>query len=410
MDALSADSLSDLHLEACVTAIRGYCRLEGITQEHLAACIGITPVELSYILRSRRAPGWKFERGVERAALPAELKEALLTSLWAARHYRGLEAAELRYRAGQQPLAELAAEMERQYTLVGGGPLEEERARRIHRRLYRSCQALTRSPERAGEDPYAFVRLCAMQAEIGCILDELYGSLGAALLAERIAAALPGRDSGSRVREMYAPQVHVARIKGVTCYNLRLYRLAYEQCLRAEASPEARERPDTWLPHTVRDKLKALAHLPRFSIQEAERMAGEGYAACASATWDAAGAEMFSFLIDLSLVSCHVSYGGHANLARARRIMEGRLAAIRGGRLGMLTPLHQVLFYVTLAEVEQAPGGAAGPEGEAAGEGALRAALSIASQAGLANQLQKIRRRYGALALALAEQEGIALA
>ncbi len=402
MDPLSADSLSDLYLEACHTAIRGYCRVERTTQEALAGRLGITPVELSYILHGRRMPGWKFERGVERAALPAEVKDALLASLWAARHYRELEADELRYRAGQQPLGELAAELERLYVLTGEGGLEEGRARRVHRRLHRSCQALTRDPQRAREDPYAFVRICAMQAEVGCTLNELYDSLAAALLAERIAVALPGLDDASRVREMYAPSTNVFRVKGVTCYNLRLYREAYGQCLLAEATPEARERPDTWLPHIVRDKLKAVSHLPRFTLREAEGIAALGYGACDSPSWDAPHAEMLSLLIDLSLISCYVAHGGAAGRARARRILEGHLGRMQRGELQLLTPLHRAMLYVTLAEVEQAPVESAGAE-------ALRMALRIAGRAGLTNQLHKIRRRYGAAALTLAAEEGVAL-
>ena len=407
-DPLPPESLSDLHLATCVAAIKGFCRMEGITQAYFARCIGITPVHLSYVLRGHRDPGSKFEEGIARSArLPAGLRESLLDHLWAARRYRAGEAEEWRYQAANRPLSELVAALEAGYTRVGFGQIEPERARQIYQRVYRECEALSSRVAYAREDPQAYVRLCVVQAEIGCVLDRVHDALAAALLAERVASTLETPDIRSQVRELYAPQTNASRVKALAYYNLRLYREAYEECLRTEQSPAVRARPDIWLPHVARDRLKALSHLGRFRIGEAEACAARGWDACASPVWDGDIAQMLSLLIDLSLVRCYASYGGRGNLLKARHMMQGHLDEIRRNRAGAITPLHRVMFYKTLAEVEEAADAAGLGQRDGVIVEAVRSALRIASQAGLANQWQKLRRRYRAEAAELAEEEGI---
>jgi transcriptional regulator with XRE-family HTH domain len=405
---LPPDSLSDLYMEACVAAIRGFCRLEGITQAYLAECIGITPVHLSYVLRGHRLPGTKFERGIARSTrLPAALRENLLDNLWAARRHAAQEAGERRYRAANRPLAELAAALEAEYTVLGFGQIEAERARRVYQRLYRECAALTSRLAYAGEDAQAYVRLCVVQAETGCVLDRVYESLTLALLVERVASTLTGPDTRSQVRELYAPQTNACRVKGLAYYHLHLYEEAYEECLRMEQTQAVRDRPDIWWPHVARDKLKAVSHRSRFSIREAEACAGRAWDACASQVWEGDVAQMLALLVDLSLARCYVSYGGRSSLLKARRMMAAYRGRVERGCAGAITPLHEVLFYRTLVEVEDAAAAAGLGRLDGAAEGALRSALRIASQAGLANQLAKLRLRYPAAGADPAEREGI---
>jgi len=224
-----------------------------------------------------------------------------------------------------------------------------------------------------------------------------------------VAANFTGPDHRSQVRELRAPQTNAIRAKAIVLYNLHLHSQAYVQCLRAEETASVKDSPEIWLPHIVRDKLKALAHRSRFSIREAEECARLGWDACASQAWDANVAEMLSLLIDLSLVGCYLSYGGHSCLARASSMMEQHLDRVRANRAGAITPLHKVMFYKTLAELECAAGPRGARDAGVDFGRALSTALTIASRAGLANQLRKIRLRYGTTALRLAEQEGIEL-
>ena len=410
-DPLSAESLSDLHLEACAAAIRGFCRLESVTQEYVARAIGVTPVELSYVLHLRRQPGAKFLRGLEATTrLPAELREGLLEHLWAARRYRDEEERELLGRAGQVPLNVLLPGIEEQYALAGKGQLAEEKARRAHQHLYRQCATLTARLAWAKKDPLAFIRLCAVQIEVGCVLDRLYDSLAMALLAERVAEGLEGQDRRTGIREFYSPQTQIVRAKAVVYHNLHLYREAYDLCSRAEEMPVVRARPEVWLPHIVRDKLKAMAHLGRLSIREAEECARQGWDACASPAWDAGTAQVLSLLVDHSLVDCYLGHGNRADLAKAAGLARMHRDAIERNAIPGLAPLHKVMFYKALAEIErwEAARGRASA-GEVPTE-ALRAAIATAGRAGLQNQLQKIRIGFGATALRLAQEEGIALA
>lgn len=410
LDPLSPQGLSAIHVEAYVTALRGYCRVAGISQGELARRIGISQEHLSYVLHQRRHPGRAFEQRIWQAQdLPPDLKESILRSIWGAQHFAEQERSALAYEIRHKPIGELAAEVEQQYFLVGSGRAGGEDTRRLYHALYAKCDALTSRLPYARADAYAYIRLCVIQAEAGCVLDRLYDALRVALLAERIAGTLEGFDHHARIRELYAPWMSAVRTKGMVLYNLHLYGSAYYEFSRAEESRIARDKPDLWLPHIARDKLKALAATGRFSIREAEECARRARDACGSAIWDARGAEVLSFLVDLSLVRCYTSCGRESTLRKARQTLAAHSRRLSSSTSGGLAPLHQVMFHRACAEVEEALGSDSDAEDSPFVE-ALRSALRIAHQAGLENQIRKAMQRHGATLQRLAEREGIRLA
>ena len=275
--------------------------------------------------------------------------------------------------------------------------------------LYGKCDALTSRLANATTDAYAYIRLCVIQAGVGCVLDQLYDALRVALLAERIADTLEGFDHHAQIRELYAPWMSAVRTKGMVLYNLHLYGSAYYEFSRTEESRIAREKPDLWLPHIARDRLKALAATGRFSIRDAEDCAGRARDACGSAIWDAQGAKVLSFLVDLSLVRCYTSCGRESTLRKARQTLAAHSRGLSSAASSGVAPLHQVMFYRACAEVEEALGSNLYAEDSPFVE-AMRSALRIAHQAGLENQIRKAMQRYGATLQRLAEREGIRLA
>jgi len=201
----------------------------------------------------------------------------------------------------------------------------------------------------------------------------------ARFLAQSIDDPRPFRISQERLDFFLANAIQA---EAVAYHNLKLYRDALRLCQMAEETAALRRNPGFWKPHLYRDVINALEGIPRFSITLAENLANQVRHICDTRADNSDG-----LLLLLVLAALARAYIRHQNFKDAHRVLAaGMNHFYKAANVG---PLHQVISLRTFARLYSEQG-ACGPECKYF----VHEASRIASQAGLAHQLNEIRAEF----------------
>ncbi|MCS6846655.1 MAG: hypothetical protein RMN52_02945, partial [Anaerolineae bacterium] len=177
-------------------------------------------------------------------------------------------------------------------------------------------------------------------------------------------------------------KVNARRMQIVAMNELGLYREAYKLSLEIEADPFYARNASYWAPLLVWDRLKAMERLPRAGMREARRMVHAAWHGCDRRTdeWQ----PLCHMLLGRAYANFCISRG---NLKEARATLSRYAPTL--DQIPHCGVLHKTLFLRTWARMLRAQG--EWDEWRAT----VGEALTLAQQAGLANEVAAIRREHG---------------
>lgn len=373
---------AQLHKETYSAALKSALRLPG-TKQSFAEQVGISPQYLSYLLNpdDPRTPGPEVAEKIA-AALPLdpEQRESLFEHLFLASQRRLEQERSLRAGSSTPPLTAQVAMLGLAHHLATSS-VDPLQSRPRFLAVRDNCKALLKqvNPHVA---PLAVIQICFVLHDTQCLLNRPDDALYHAKLARWLVHHLDR--STYRAQREYIDQLefHSIRAQTVAYHSLKLPKEAYACCEEAETTRVARERPDEWKPHLLRDKLNTLSYMPRFTLREAEELAHE----VSTITQRRGGADgpVWHFMMQRSLGRAYLEYG---NLSKANRIFEALLNDLH--RIPQLGPVPQTLFLNAYAKLLLQQGLIA--EWQAI----LSRAVSIATDTGITRQFVEMRQSYG---------------
>jgi hypothetical protein len=219
--------------------------------------------------------------------------------------------------------------------------------------LYRSAVSTAKLAMRCvppGASPLDYVELCNIVADCQCVLNRADDALWHAKVACAILDSFEPAplDHEDRERHEFA-SVNMLRQQGVAYFNLAQYRDSLRLYAQAEASEPMKRRDDArkgLKGLIMRDKIKTLARLPRFSITEAENTADELRGIIEKTA--GANRRMGLWLLAEAVADAYIR---HENYKDARRVLEQEY--LHSDDTHAIGPLHRVLFLRTYATLSR---------------------------------------------------------
>ena len=373
-----------LHKQVYTDVLRGILSTHGM-KKAVAAAADITPVYLSYILDlDHHPPSMDVARRII-AALPADAatKRALEEHISLARQAQNSVDEQMHYAARYEMFEDMLAEVQRLRDQSTFGNTSEQ-TKYTYLALAEQSRDLLRlvNPARY---PNTYVRICMLGHDALSVLNRhseaLWFGLRARDVIERTNPAKQGRE------EFEYLQVNVYYALSVTYRNLNLPRRARDICHQTIALL----KPDPslsrfWLPHVWRDEIKALAHLRRFAISEAE-----GLYFRARAVLEGRGGpddDLLDILLQQALAEAYIGHGTTRSLKKADRVLNWQVDTLP--QHIAVGPIHAAIMLKTFAHLRWKQG--AHDEWRYF----VGRALDIADKAGLYHQAAQIRRQYEA--------------
>ncbi|MCL5999056.1 MAG: hypothetical protein M1546_23795 [Chloroflexi bacterium] len=341
---------AQLHREVYSALLNGLLQRSGSKRE-LAQRAGITSVYLSYILKLdrdpyrdsiTRTPSPKAARQIAQSIdAPAEVRESLLAHMTLAseKRLRADDAACVEIL--ERPLAEVVDEIQ-QVRLQAIYAATAQSANQYYRlAVDAACAMLQRARPESG--PLDYVDLCAVVNDCQCVLNRADDALWHAKIGCAILDSLdPAHYHHERERFDYSA-VNMVRMQGVAYHNLGHCREALNFYRQAEAMEAVRQNDGLWERIILRDKIKALSGLPRFSITEVENLADRLRAILEKRADSDAALDLF--LLSEALADAYLL---HQNYKDAGRVLTAENNHLN--QVPHIGPLHRVLFLRTFAK------------------------------------------------------------
>ena len=373
-----------LHKQVYIDMLRGILVTHGM-KKAVAAAAGITPVYLSNILDlDHHPPSPDVARRII-AALPVDTatKHTLEEHVSLARQYQNRVDEQVRYAARYEMFEDMLDDLQRLHgqSTFGSAPVQ---AKQAYFALANQSRDLLRQVDPV-RYPNTYVRICILGQDALSVLnqhsDALWFGLRARDIVERTNPAKQSRE------EFEYLQINTYYALSVTYRNLNLHRQAREICHQTMAL--LRPVPHLsyfWMPHVIRDEIKALAHLRRFAISEAEGLYFQAWAMLDQR--DAPDNELLSILLRQALAEAYVEHGTSRSLKKADSLLNWQFDTLQ--QQAQVGPIHTTILLKTLAHLRW--------KQQAHEEWRYFAgqALDMARSAGLHHQADQIRRQYGA--------------
>lgn len=386
---------AQLHREVYIAVLNGLLKARG-SKQALAKKVGITPQYLSYILDpwNIRTPSPKVAEAIV-AALPLPLgqKHVLLEHMILANERRVQMHGSISQKLTAYDLDEIDEILRclretHQQAMFTADPSQ---AKVKYKLVYEMSSFLIRiiNPR---QNPLAFVELCFLGHDSGCVLNRQIDALWFAKQARFVVESAQLCELRQPKEIFIDSKINAIRAEAVSYHNLKLFKPAYYCCEEAEellATRNFKGRYDFWKPHLLRDKINALVGMPRFAITEAEGLAHQVEKSCEKDIYTDEEKELLVFLIRSSLSRAYIKYGGIRNWRKAEHLLRTEFE--RMGKMERIGPLHQTLLMRTYARLRWM-------EGDQEGwRYFINHSIKTAIDAGLDHQIQEIHHEYGKL-------------
>lgn len=374
---------SMLHKQVYIDVLRGILSTHGMKRA-IAHTAEITPVYLSNILNLDHHPPSPDVAGRIIAALPvdAATKRTLEEHMSLARQQRADTDEQMRYAARYEMFEDMLHDLQRMQGHATFGHTSFE-VKRAYLALAEQSRNLLDWVDPA-RNPNTYVRICMLGQDAHSVLDRhsdaLWFGLRAKDVIERTNPAKQSRE------EFDYLQANVYYTLSVAYRSLNLHQQARDICHQTIALL----KPDPqlsrfWMPHVLRDQIKALAHLRRFAISEAE---GLYYQARAMLDWRAGpDDELLDILLQQALAEAYLGHGTNRSLKKADELLNWQVSALPRQLVG---PIHTTILLRTFAHLRWQQG--ANEEWRYL----VDWALDTARGAGLHHQAKKIEAQHGA--------------
>mgnify|MGYP001197184486 CR=1 FL=1 len=376
-----------LHKQVYIDMLRGILSTHGIKQA-IAAAADISPVYLSNILDMDHHPPSMDVAARIIAALPVDttVRRTLEEHISLARQYRSSMDDQMRYAARYEMFEELLLDVQRLHDQSTFGSTSAQTKRAYYALAEQSRHLLSQvNPARY---PNTYVRICMLGQDALSVLnrhsDALWFGLRARDVIERTNPAKQSRENFEYL------QVNTYYALSVAYRNLNLHQQAREICHQTIALL----KPDPglsrfWLPHVLRDEIKALAHLRRFAISEAEGLYSQ---ARAMLDWrNGPDDHLLDILLQQALAEAYVGHGTTRSLKKADDVLSWQIDTLP--QRASVGPIHTTILLKTFAHLRWKQGS------HEEWRYFVDQALDIADKAGLQHQADQIQRQYGAALL-----------
>jgi len=376
-----------LHKQVYIDVLRGILSAHGM-KKVIAAAAEITPVYLSNILNLDHHPPSPDVAGRIIAALPVDTvtKHTLEEHMSLARQCQGSIDEQMHYAARYEMFENMLHDLQhlhRQSTF-GNIPAQTKLA---HFALAEQSGNLLKRVNPA-RYPNVYVCICMLGHDALSVLnrhsDALWFGLRAKDVIERTNPARQSRE------EFEYLQVNTYYALSVTYRNLNLHQQARDICHQTIALL----KPDPqlsrfWLPHVIRDEIKALAHLRRFAISEAEGLYFQARAMLDRR--DGPDDNLLDILLQQALAEAYVGHGTTRSLRKADEVLNWQIDTLP--QQTQVGPIHTTILLKTFAHLRWKQGS------HEEWRYFVDQALDIAGKAGLQHQADQIQRLYGAVLL-----------
>ena len=307
-----------LHKQVYIDMLRGVLSTHGM-KKAVAAAAEITPVYLSNILDlDHHPPSPDVARRII-AALPVDTatKHTLEEHMSLARQYQSRVDEQVCYAARYEMFEDMLGDLQRLYgqSTFGSTPVQTKWAYFALANQSRDLLKLV-DPARY---PNTYVRVCMLGQDALSVLNRHSEALWFGLRAKDV---IERSNPAKQAREEFEYlQANVYYALSVTYRNLNLHQQARKICYQTMTLL----RPDPhlshfWMPHVIRDEIKALAHLRRFAISEAEGLYFQAWAMLDQR--DAPDNELLSILLGQALAEAYVEHGTPRSLRKADSLLH----------------------------------------------------------------------------------------
>jgi hypothetical protein len=373
-----------LHKQVYIDVLRGILSTHGM-KKVIADAAEITPVYLSNILNLDHHPPSPDVAGRIIAALPVDTvtKHILEEHMSLARQYRVSMDEQMHYAVRYEMFEGVLHDLQGLYGQSTFGSTSSE-TKHAYFALAEQSRNLLKwvNPAR---HPNAYVRICMLGQDALSVLnrhsDALWFGLRAKDIVERTNPAKQSRE------EFEYLQVNTYYALSVTYRNLNLHQQARDICHQTIALL----KPDPhlsrfWMPHVLRDEIKALAHLRRFAISEAEGLYFQARAMLDGR--DGPDDDLLDILLQQALAEAYVGHGTTRSLRKADEVLNWQIDTLP--QQTQVGPIHTTILLKTFAHLRWKQGS------HEEWHYFANRALDIARSAGLQHQADQIQRQYGA--------------
>lgn len=373
-----------LHKQVYIDMLRGVLSTHGM-KKAVAAAAEITPVYLSNILDlDHHPPSPDVARRII-AALPVDTatKHTLEEHMSLARQYQSCVDEQVCYAARYEMFEDMLGDLQRLYgqSTFGSTPVQTKWAYFALANQSRDLLKLV-DPARY---PNTYVRVCMLGQDALSVLNRHSEALWFGLRAKDV---IERSNPAKQAREEFEYlQANVYYALSVIYRNLNLHQQARKICYQTMTLL----RPDPhlshfWMPHVIWDEIKALAHLRRFAISEAEGLYFQAWAMLDQR--DAPDNELLSILLGQALAEAYVEHGTPRSLRKADSLLNWQFDTLQ--QQAQVGPIHTTILLKTLAHLHWKQ------QSHEEWRYFVGQALDIARSAGLQHQADQIRRQYGA--------------
>lgn len=315
MSVLTLAQEAQLAQEVVATALQGALQQHG-SQKAFAACVGLSPVHVNYIIHKVRMPTREMaERMAQHLPLFREECQAWtehVDAYWRAKHAlaRALPA---RIQDDFPNLAELV-----QHLRVRAVTASSPEAAHSDYRVALSLSAQMLRTTVPATHPLLYLRTIEIFQEINSFLGQRVDAFWAARRLQWVAEVLEPDVRCQERLQVHAYRLNGLRIEAAALNDLHLHTRAYHLTCQLQADPmfEASFRP--WTPPVIWDRMNAMAHAPRSCRHEARELWQMGMKIADQYALD--WVELCHVLLTRSYVEVLIS---HRRFAEAHHLLDG---------------------------------------------------------------------------------------
>lgn len=372
-----------LHKQVYIDLLRGILSTHGM-KKAVAAAAEITPVYLSNILDLDHHPPSPDVAGRIIATLPVDTvtKHTLEEHMSLARQYRAGGDDQMLYAARHEMFEDMLHDLQRLHGQSTFGSAFTE-TKHAYVALAEQSRTLLKQVNPA-HHPNTYVRICMLGHDALSVLNRHSEALWFGLRAKDILERTnPAKQSREEFEYLHVNTLYAL---SVTYRNLNLHQDAREICHQTIALL----KPDPvlsyfWMPHVIRDEIKALAYLRRFAISEAEGLYFQAQNMLERR--DSSDNDLLDLLLRQALAEAYVGHGTTRSLKKADDLLNWQIDTLH--QHTQVGPIHTTILLKTFAHLRWKQGS------REEWRYLANRALDIARNAGLQHQADQIQRQYG---------------
>ncbi len=381
MSVLALEQEAQLAEEVIATVLQGALHRHG-SQKAFAACAGVSPVHVNYIIHKIRMPTCEM---AERLAQHLPLSRAecqtwvgYVNAFWRAKHAlaRALPA------VIQDDFPSLAQVV--QQLRVSAVTTNNPDAARLSYRIAMTLSSRMLRTAVLALHPLLYLQTIEVFQEVTSFLGQRVDALWAARRLQWVA-----EDVVLDVRREERAKVHLYRLNGLrletaVLNDLHLHARAYQLTRQLQADPLFKTHFQPWTPPVIWDRMNAMSHMPRACRHEARDLWQMGMKFCDYYAKD--WAEPCSVLVTRSYAEVLISHG---RFAEAHHLLDGHY--VRMDSIPYFGAFYQVLLGQTYARLLwEEP-----QRDQAQWEAVMTRTHGTALRAGFTQQLREMQEAYG---------------